>query len=449
MEIRRIPLERELTERIHWFVKLRWLAASVVAAAGLACEFFRPELPLTPVLLVAVFLLAYNTLFRRWPGMVSPRLSIHLQIVLDWFSLTILCLFTGGLESPLIFFYLLHVMLASLFVSRRASFIHGLLAILLVWGMWAVHYTALLPASGSGFFTDSVREENPGARLIFLLAFSTVILCSIYLSSAITGRLREKEEKLLDLQESLGRACEELRELDKAKSRFVRIVAHEIRGPMAASQSLLRVAMDGYAGDINPKLRDVMERVERRILQLLDLVSELLDLVRGGQPLPEGRRSPVEVVELLRGVIRDLEGKASEKQIRMHMDLLESPGTLSGDRQDFEQIFHNLIGNAIKYTGAGGEVGIVVQPHGEDGLGFEIRDTGIGIPENDLPCIFDEFYRAADVKKRGIYGTGLGLSIVKRTVEKYGGRVAVRSVPGQGSCFTVYLPREKTEDHAG
>jgi len=111
-----------------------------------------------------------------------------------------------------------------------------------------------------------------------------------------------------------------------------------------------------------------------------------------------------------------------------------------GDLQDLERIFHNLLGNAIKYTPEGGEIAVIGTLLPDNFFLFKICDTGIGIPPEELPRVFDEFFRATNAKKELKTGTGLGLSIVKKTVEKYGGRVDVTSEVGTGSCFSVYLP---------
>lgn len=440
MPIRSIPLERELSERIQWFVKLRWLAVGGVLLFTLVGTRLITGFASLPLLIVTGFMAAYNTFFLLSRHQLPARWNIHLQVMLDWIALTIICHTTGGVDSPLIFFFIFHIILTSLLTSRRGCFLQGLLAITLISVMVFLESTQILPlplVNGVGILP---RYGSVTFLVVFLISFAAVIMGSVYLSTSVVHQLRIREERLLELQEDLSRSYQELLELDQAKTRFVRIVAHEIRAPMAATQSLLKVALDGYAGDINDKVRDLLSRSERRLLQLLDLVNELLDLVRGGQILPEEDKADINVFEAITRIVRDMEGRAHSKSITIDFKMPRTNLIFRGDEQDLERIFQNLIGNAIKYTPEDGRVSVIGRLMADNFLLFKVCDTGIGIPSEELNRIFDEFYRASNAKKQQKNGTGLGLSIVKKTAEKYGGRIEVKSAEGKGSCFSVYLP---------
>ncbi len=440
MDIKEPPLKSDLPERVRWFVRLRWFAAGGTILMGLLGRWAVPEVDASPLLYLGLAILAYNVVFRSLRPWLAARLSIHLQIFLDWLALTVLCHFTGGADSPFILFFLLHVVLSAIVVSQWECFLQGLLAIVMTNTMALLEATGRwIPPSFPGV-PELPRYENLTYLLIFLGAFDAVILSIIYLSTFVVRQLRRREASLLELQENLRRAYNHAVEMDEAKSRFVRIVSHEIRGPLAASQSLIKVALEGYAGGLNDKVRELLERAERRIVQLIDYVNELLDLSRGSQRLPEEDKTDILIYESITRIIKESEARVAEKQLRLNVQIEHPHVIFRGDLQDLERIFHNLLGNAIKYTPKGGAIDVIGTLLPDNFFLFKICDTGIGIPAEELPRVFDEFFRATNAKKELKTGTGLGLSIVKKTIEKYGGRVAVTSVIGEGSCFSIYLP---------
>ncbi len=440
MDIKEPPLKSDLPERVRWFVRLRWFAAGGTILMGLLGRWAVPEVDASPLLYLGLAILAYNVVFRSLRPWLAARLSIHLQIFLDWLALTVLCHFTGGADSPFILFFLLHVVLSAIVVSQWECFLQGLLAIVMTNTMALLEATGRwIPPSFPGV-PELPRYENLTYLLIFLGAFDAVILSIIYLSTFVVRQLRRREASLLELQDNLRRAYHHAVEMDEAKSRFVRIVSHEIRGPLAASQSLIKVALEGYAGGLNDKVRELLERAERRIVQLIDYVNELLDLSRGSQRLPEEDKTDILIYESITRIIKESEARVAEKQLRLNVQIEHPHVIFRGDLQDLERIFHNLLGNAIKYTPRGGAIDVIGTLLPDNFFLFKICDTGIGIPAEELPRVFDEFFRATNAKKELKTGTGLGLSIVKKTIEKYGGRVAVTSVIGEGSCFSIYLP---------
>lgn len=440
MEIGEIPLDKALSEGVHWFVTLRWFAGGALFTLGLAAVLFFPNLEFTPVMWLGAAIVGYNILIRLSLRTLGPRNGLHLQILLDWLSLVILCHFTMGLESPFIPFFVFHVILASMFMSRRACLRHGLIAIGLISLMTFLEHSGAIPLIRLPEIGLSPRHDNLFFLLLSLGSVSALILLTIFLSTNIIQRLRRGEEKAYELQTDLGQAYQKLKEIDQERNRFVRVVSHELRSPLAASQSMLQVILEGYTGDISPKARELVHRSERRIVQLLELVNELLDFIRGARPLEEGAAQDIGVEPSARKILNELAAHAANKEIRLHIELSAKEAIFRGDAQDLERIFLNLVGNAIKYTPEKGTVTVRGRLDGENLFLFEVSDTGIGIPEGELPLIFDEFYRASNAKKEKREGTGLGLSIVKKTVEKYGGRLTAASRLGKGSTFSVWLP---------
>jgi signal transduction histidine kinase len=234
-------------------------------------------------------------------------------------------------------------------------------------------------------------------------------------------------------------AYTELRQIDQTKSQFVRTVTHELRGPVVGAQSLLRTVTRDLAGGLNDVQRDILRRLSDRLDALKMLIDDLLDLAAGKV---EGLQTPltaVSVEAIVLNIVDRLSTQAEEKQIDLKMDYVPRGLTVMATEDGLHRIFLNLIGNAIKYTPSGGRVNVRMDQC-DDEVVTAIIDSGVGIPEADLPHVFEEFYRASNVKQEGITGTGLGLAIVKDLVERYEGRISVHSTVGEGTTFTVVLP---------
>ena len=231
----------------------------------------------------------------------------------------------------------------------------------------------------------------------------------------------------------------ELRHTDETKSQFVRAVTHELRSPVVGAQSLLRTVTRDLAGGLNDLQRDVLHRLSERLDALKMLIDDLLDLAAGKVEGLQGELAPVSVEAMVLNVVDRLSSQAEDKKIDLKVDYVPRGLTVMASEDGLGRVFINLIGNAVKYTPSGGTVNVGLDQSGED-IVVSVSDTGVGIPEVDLPHIFEEFYRASNVKQDGVTGTGLGLAIVKDLVERYGGRVAVRSKLGAGTTFTVTMP---------
>ena len=231
----------------------------------------------------------------------------------------------------------------------------------------------------------------------------------------------------------------ELKELDKAKSNFVSMVAHELRAPLAAIQGYLDVMLEGIGLDDPQKIQKILNRSRERTHALLALINDLLTLSRMESGRVAKEKEKVAIGGLLEEVVEFLRGKAAEKQVSLQLDLSEGLPEIWASREDLIRVFTNLLDNAIKYNRSGGEVEVRAEKD-EAFIRISIRDTGIGIPPRDLEHIFDEFYRVKIPETRTISGTGLGLSIAKKILEAHDGHIEVESQVQQGSIFRVLLP---------
>jgi signal transduction histidine kinase len=238
-----------------------------------------------------------------------------------------------------------------------------------------------------------------------------------------------------------ARAWRILQDVDRERSRFVRILAHELRSPLAAILINLGVILDGYVGDVPEKIAQLLERARQRGNLLLDLTNDLLALASGRETTAERTRERLSLAEIAQQSIHDLRGQAQSKSIQLKLHTGEGPLDLLGDRDQLERLMDNLVNNAVKYTLDGGRV--TVSLHGEEGsVELVVEDTGIGIPQAAQDRLFEEFFRAENAKRLTEQGTGLGLSIVRRIVEDHRGKIAVESEEGRGTRITVVFPRD-------
>jgi len=229
-----------------------------------------------------------------------------------------------------------------------------------------------------------------------------------------------------------------LKLLDEMKSAFVSMVSHEIRGPLSTILSQIKILMDGLAGELGPKQADILGKISRKVEGLVELSNELLDLSRIEAGLIVQDKQQVQLMDILESLVEFIQARAKEKNISLSLEKSDLP-LINADIKSMEEVFSNLITNAIIYTPEGGKVDVRGEVKGGF-VGISISDTGYGIAPDEIPRIFERFYRAKTEKTRNIVGTGLGLPIVKSIVEAHNGTVRVESEEGVGSTFYVRLP---------
>ncbi len=237
------------------------------------------------------------------------------------------------------------------------------------------------------------------------------------------------------------RAAQELADLERvetAKGPFIRIATHELRSPITVAQSLVRTVLKGYAGPLTDTQQDIFARVAARLDFLESLVDDLLDLAAGKAPELAEEEGPVLVNASVGRAALLLQPRAEEKGVALTVAVCREELVVWATEDGLDRVFVNLIGNAVKYTPEGGSVAISMG-RAEAEVWVTVSDTGIGIPDEALPHLFTEFYRAPNARQFGV-GTGLGLAIVKDLVDRYGGRIEVKSQVEEGTAFTVTLP---------
>jgi two-component system phosphate regulon sensor histidine kinase PhoR len=231
----------------------------------------------------------------------------------------------------------------------------------------------------------------------------------------------------------------DLKRLERVRQDFVANVSHELRTPLTAIKGYVEALRDGGLQD--PVQAEQFLRVIQRHSERMDkIVSDLLLLSEMESADRVLQRETVHIPDLIRTAVETLRPVAEGKEQDLRVEPLEGLPTLRADGQKLHQVMINLLNNAISYTPEGGSITVEARPVPE-GVAVSVIDNGIGIPPDELPRIFERFYRVDKGRSRDLGGTGLGLSIVKHIVEAHGGQVRVESKPGKGSRFTFFLPR--------
>lgn len=304
---------------------------------------------------------------------------------------------------------------------------------------------------------DSLTSMRERMLLIFGAALAAVLALVALISRVVTRPVAELSAgiermasgdysrqvrvsghgELAQLAAAFNQMSEQVHNLDEARNQFVSNASHELKTPLATIKLLVESMM--YEKDMDPQLRrEFLGDIDKEIDRLTLVVSDLLTLVHIDSHKLRLKREKMLLADTVRESVARLAPLAKKKSLTVETkaedgcEMFADPGKLA-------QVCYNIVENAIKYTPEGGRVTIRLHRDGRDAV-LEIADTGAGIPEEDLPHIFDRFYRVDKARGRDSGGTGLGLSIVQQIVRLHGGSVNVQSQLGKGTVFTVTLP---------
>jgi signal transduction histidine kinase len=253
---------------------------------------------------------------------------------------------------------------------------------------------------------------------------------------AVQESYRELQEKNRQLEESFGK----LKELDRLKSNFIATMSHELRTPLTSVIGYSEMMLEGLGGPLTKEQHEYVGIIMEKGENLLQLITSILDITK----IEAGRvrlvLSDVELGQLISDAVSTLAPLARKRGLTLSAELPADLPRVRCDREKLRQCLINLVANAVKFTPPGGTVTIGARPLPGDRVALDVHDTGIGIPSEHLPRVWDVFYQVDGSSTREYGGAGLGLAIVKSFVEAHGGEVQAVSAPGRGSTFTLVLP---------
>lgn len=448
------PQNTRLIKRAYWLIKLRWIAiAGVCLATFFAHNIMGVSVEDVPLYCVAAALVLENIisllLLKRIIGAsfnnAPIKKIINFQITADLVALTILLHYSGGIENPIIIYFVFHMIIASILLSVRESYLQATLAVFLISLLAVLEYKGIISHHCLEGFVTCNMPEGIFYVLGHVFVLATTLYLVVYMTSSISIQLRNQEE-------AYRQANIQLQQKDRIKDEYVLQLTHDIKGHLAAIQSCLSVLANGIAGPLSEQQADFVSRTHDRTKKLTKFVKALLRLteMRLSDKFERDFFSLKDTVSI---AIESVKTKTEDKNITLSSGIEPTVDKVFGNQFSIEEAITNLLLNSIKYTPTNGTVQVQVKDNGETVL-VEISDTGIGIPANEIDKVFDEFFRASNAKRVERDGTGLGLSIAKQTIQRHGGHIWVESQEGKCTKISFTLPKyplrqaEKNPDSA-
>jgi len=444
-----------LGERVSWLISLRWLAIiGVFAIVIVAAQVFHVRLRSKELFAIGGFLAVVNTLFflmcrvfRVKEDRVGGRARIlaNAQITTDLVVLAALIRYTGGIENPFAFYFIFHIIVSGTLLPPRDAWVQAGIAIALFCGMVELERLGVIRHYHVPELAPMGLYRNMLYVTATVAAFASTMCLAAFTAISITRLVRVQQRESAALIDQLQQAYNRLGELERSKSQYMRRVSHELRSPLAAIQSLLTMVEESLTGEGKSAERELVGRAVRRTDQALKLVSDLLVLARSQEARFAVGLKEVSLSRAVREVAGSLQPRADKAGVTLAVDCPPDLAPVLGDPESVEQLVTNLASNAIKYTPRGGRVSVSAAAQ-QDSIVLTVSDTGIGISEEDLPSVFDEFYRGKNARELQEQGTGLGLSIVKSILDALQAKVHVESAIGQGTTFVVTIPKARAGD---
>jgi signal transduction histidine kinase len=430
----------------RWFIRIRWVALVILLFSNYSVKhLFHISIQEVSIYILTGILLLLNILHtvflkhitKKENTRVIQRIKeeIHFQIITDLIVLTLIIHYSGGVENPLILFYFLHMIIASSIFSALVNYLYVAFAIILAASMALFECYSFIPHYPlEGFAAHDLYKNTLyvfGTGFIF--ACTSVIVVS--LSHMIISRSIKSEEAYV-------KTNIELENKDKLKNEYVLRVTHDIKGHVAAILSCIEVIRTKITGPLNEEQEEFANRAFERTELLSSFVKNLLNLTRK-RLKHDNEFEEFSIKDLINKVVTPIQILSKDKLIDFNVYIDKSIQMIQGNPFTIEELYSNLLLNAVKYTPSHGRIELSVKNRFNNII-TEISDSGIGIPKEELSKVFDEFYRASNVPKDIKTGSGLGLSIVKQIVEDHDGKIWVSSELGVWTKFTFILPKNPT-----
>ena len=439
--------DRLLGQRLLLHIKARFLAAlTIVVGAFFAREVIGVErLDVLSLTLLAAAIAVYNSaigslvLPRRDPARAGEHRSVlrallRVSMVLDFIALTAAVWLVGGARSPFLGFYLFHVVIMSLLLSRRAALLAAGLATVFLAALVIGEYAGLIPTlSPEGAVAGSGQIDGRYVITVLTVYPALFLLVSLLVSSLV--RLLRRAE--IDNRHK----AIEVEKLSTMRKEFLRVALHDINAPFGVIGMLVRNMRGGFCGPLDERQNEQLDRCIGQ-LERVDVFLKDLRLLSELESADLSEHSTEISLEFLLGEVIDENRELTESHGHsVRIRPTEGRSLVFGVPRLLREAIANYIVNAITYTPDGGSITARIS----ETPGFvrvEVTDTGVGISETDQARLFREFTRVgrSDPRTRQVKGTGLGLSLVRRIAEMHGGRVGVASEPDKGSTFWIELP---------
>ena len=438
-----------IRKRNLWLIELRYgvvvMLVSCLIISKYVFEVAYSDTQFIAIVVITVCIFVYNTILHKVrkflkcnPHGFNPLYFSLIQMILDLVALLLLVYFTGSIESPLYMLFVFHTIIGSLILPSIVVYVVAGSFVVLFTAMLTLEHFNIIPHHQVIGLMQIPLFDNFHFVVVFLITFTFMIFVSVYLTSKIVGELYDLER---DLYDSIGK----INAAEKEKQKYIMGVVHEIKSPLAAVASYLDIVLQKFLGPIDETVESKLQRAKYRTDEGIQLINDVLNISKLTL-YDKFDEDEVDIEEIISSVLKRLDPVATSHLITLTFkDIREKKNKIIGDKFLLDIALSNLLSNAIKYGTDGGKVEVILNLKNKNQI-IIVRDNGIGIPAEELPKIFNDFYRASNVRKNSTEGSGLGLSVVKKVIERHGGQIKVKSpskmggMKNPGTCFTITMP---------
>ncbi len=439
-----------IRRRNLWFIKLRYATVFVLFIFLLTHKLFLnielTNIQTNALIYIATIILIYNLsfhYFRRYlkhdSNAFNPLHLSILQMVMDLIMLLMMVYYSGGVDSPIYFFLIFHMIVGSLILPGIIIYSFAAAVITAFWGITIGSYFNLFEHHQIKGFLQASNYQNFNYVLSVNIVFAMVIIITVVLANYIAKQLYKKEQQLYSYIEKLNQAEQE-------KTKYILGIVHELKTPLNALHAYLDIVLQKFIGPLDEVVEEKLIRAKRRSDEAIEMINTVLK-VSQMKMMDAISVEEFEPAEITISAINRHEPFAKNKSIQISYfdERKDKTIKVKGDKFLIMIALSNLIGNAVKYGFENGIVEIRIS-NSNDWLNFEVCDNGPGIPEKEHKNIFKDFFRASNIRKMVSEGAGLGLSFVKQIIDKHNGLITFESPsrlkePNKpGTCFKISLP---------
>jgi len=433
------PLQKHLYLQALWLINVRWFIGVGVTLFVLFIYLLQIiELKFFCLSITALFILIINVVYYSHLKHIlkinfeSNRqavvFNINSQISIDFIILTVFIHLSGGIENPILIFYVFHMIIGSIILTRKSAFLQSLLAIFLFCTLTIMEHLRIIPHYSLNSHISAFVFSNQRYLIFSLLVFSATSVLIVYFTSTLASRLRHTQSELRVLNVELKRK-------NDIKNEYVQRLTHNIKGDLSTINICLNVVKSLNTDYYTEQHKTFVDKAYNRTKRLMKFVEDLLILTNMRL---NKRFDTVEfnINEMLTNVVELSQIYAATKNIYLSLDVPDNQINIMGVKVSIHEALFNVVQNALKYTQENGIVKVMLVKKNEK-IKITISDTGMGIPAEALPHIFDEFFRADNAVDKE--GTGLGLALVKAIINRHSGEISVESELNKGSVFTILL----------
>jgi len=419
-----------IRRRNLWFIKLRYSAVVMLFLFLYFSKYFLgisfTQTQQKAIIIITISILTYNLIFhflRQYVKFDKDKFNpLHLsilQMISDLMALLLIVYYTGSVESPLLLFFVFHMIVGSLILPGFIIYLFAFSVIACVWVFTIGEYYSIIPHNHISGFLPISLHQNLNYVLSVNIGFGFMVFMIVLIANKMANQLFRREQQLLESIDKINAA-------EKEKQKYISGIVHEIKTPLAAVHSYLDLILQKFLGPLDEVVEEKLIRARRRSDEAIELINNVLKISKL-RIEDSFIKEEVDIASILARAIKSAKVNAEAKGVKLLLiNHRKEKHAIEGDPLLIQIALSNIISNAIKYNFMEGIVEIEVSED-KDNLIIKVCDDGLGIPKEEIGKIFNDFFRASNIKHGGVEGSGLGLSVVKQIVERHNGTINVQS----------------------